>query len=67
MYFLAIPILWIAVGVWMVIKTNSRGWKADVAFVLSWPVHWTLERGYGPAISGAVLVALIAGYTWGFQ
>lgn len=43
MYLLAIPILWIAVGVWMVIQTDSRGWKADTMFVMMWPLHWYFE------------------------
>ena len=40
---LAIAIIWIAVGIWMVIRTNSREWKADAAFVALWPLHWYFE------------------------
>lgn len=42
----AIPIIWIAIGIWMVIRTKSRGWKADAAFVVTWPIHWLVERGF---------------------
>jgi len=42
-YVASIAVLWIAVGIWMVIKTRSRGWRADVAFVFLWPLHWYIE------------------------
>lgn len=39
----AIAIVWASVGIWMVIQTRSRGWKADVAFAMFWPLHWYFE------------------------
>ena len=44
---LAIPIIWIAIGIWLVIKTKSRGWRADLQFVFEWPIHWFLEKVLG--------------------
>lgn len=39
----ALAIVWIVVGLWLVINSQSRGWKADTVFVLMWPVHLYLE------------------------
>jgi hypothetical protein len=35
---------WLAVGVWFVSKTRSRGLGADVSFVATWPLYLVLGR-----------------------
>ncbi len=40
----AIGLVWVIIGLWLVLCTASRGWKADVVFVLLWPFHAYLER-----------------------
>ena len=39
----ALAIVWLVVGLWLVISSQSRGWKADAAFVLLWPAHVYFE------------------------
>lgn len=41
--FLAIIIAWIVVGISLVIITKSRGLKADILFVFTWPIIWYLD------------------------
>jgi hypothetical protein len=40
----AITLAWIGEGLWRALRTQSRGWEADIAFVFTWPLHWILER-----------------------
>ena len=39
-----LALAWVGVGCWMVWRTPSRGWWADCAFVVDWPLHLWLER-----------------------
>ncbi|QZP07795.1 hypothetical protein [Caenibius sp. WL] len=36
--------LWIGTGIYLTVKTQSRGWYADLVFVFVWPIHWIMER-----------------------
>lgn len=36
---LMLILVWLAVGVWLVASTQSRGLFADVLFALLWPVY----------------------------
>lgn len=40
----AIAALWIAIGVWFVTRSESRGWIADCAFLFGWPIWWIWEE-----------------------
>jgi hypothetical protein len=33
---------WVAVGLWMVSRTRSRGIVADATFVMTWPLYMAL-------------------------
>ncbi len=35
--------LWLGFGVFIVATTESRGWKADLSFVFTWPINWFLD------------------------
>jgi hypothetical protein len=44
---LIIALVWVVVGLWLVVRTGSYGFAADVLLVLLWPLH--------------VIVALLSG------
>lgn len=40
-------VLYLAIGVWLVRNTQSRGFRADAIFVLTWGVHFIHETFLG--------------------
>ena len=40
---LLLALAWIGVGVWMVSRSQSRGFIADASFVVTWPLYVLLE------------------------
>jgi hypothetical protein len=34
---------WLGIGIFFVAKTRSRGWKADLLFVFTWPFNAFLD------------------------
>lgn len=41
---IAIALAWTLAGVWMARRSQTRGYLADLSFVVTWPVYVMLER-----------------------
>jgi hypothetical protein len=35
---------WLGVGLWMVLKTRSRGILADLSFMATWPLYVVVDK-----------------------
>ncbi len=38
-----IAFLWLGTGIYFVTHSRSRGWKADVLFIFTWPINVFLD------------------------